>query len=259
MSRVDAPLYTETLAVAEVLQKRIARWSGPQWRLHGAALAAAATRLPVVVAIALRLPGERLAAQAEADRLLVTLNVRLALARAAALLPPGEAQALAARLQTAGRMLGGWRKRQRKKTPDGSGQGAGTASPVVGRGAAPPAVRAPRSGTGGAPASRSTSWASAWSAPPPELGARSRSLTSYASRSPRQASGRPVPSPAMAGRSRQVPGQNSTTPADAASDRLTSTVASPRHAARARSVTRRNVLGSGSNEPRRTRYPRASR
>ena len=67
------------------------------------------------IAVALSLPGERPSALAEADRRVAQLKVGLRVVEAAGGLSEGRARVLGESLVDIGRMIGGWRRRERSQ------------------------------------------------------------------------------------------------------------------------------------------------
>lgn len=125
MSRQDAPLYIRAHALARALHQRVGAWPDPQRALLGQALVAEAMALLCGVSLALAFPKSRPDHLEEADQALLRLRVQLRLAQDLGLLSEGAAAALHAELTDTGRMLGGWRKRERlrqKQQPSEEGR-----------------------------------------------------------------------------------------------------------------------------------------
>lgn len=77
----------------------------------------AGRELVVAIAIAISFPGRRAGAQAAADEEIVRLREGLRCARDLGVLEPRAARFALLELDGIGRMLGGWRKRTRRRAP----------------------------------------------------------------------------------------------------------------------------------------------
>jgi hypothetical protein len=115
MSQQNAPLYIMALDLAQQMAERHARWSPADQRRLGDALNQSAQELLVEISLALSFPEDRMEALRRADHLLVRQRVLLRLARNLGLSSPGGHLHLMLQLDEAGRMLGGWRKQERRR------------------------------------------------------------------------------------------------------------------------------------------------
>ncbi|MCB9765615.1 MAG: four helix bundle protein [Alphaproteobacteria bacterium] len=113
MSWRDAPLYVRCHDLARWLLERCAAPAMPA--APGDVLAGDVQVLLSAVSLALTFPAERAEHLARADRAAVRLRVTLRLARDLGGLSAGAHRYAAGELDQIGRMLGGWRKRWRKK------------------------------------------------------------------------------------------------------------------------------------------------
>lgn len=111
MTWKDAPLYVEAHDLARWVSERAGAWADRGGRHLAARVGDVACSLLEAVALALTFPVGRASHLAEADRAIVRLRVLLRLARELGYLSPGGLRFACERLQTAGRMVGGWRKR----------------------------------------------------------------------------------------------------------------------------------------------------
>lgn len=116
MSRQDAPLYIRSYDLACDLHRRVLSWPEATRALVGEPLASEARALVCAVALALAFPDQRAEHQRIADASLLRLRVQLRLAAALNLLTEGGADAAHDELTALGRMLGGWRKRELRRT-----------------------------------------------------------------------------------------------------------------------------------------------
>lgn len=110
MSWRAAPLYVVCHDVATWTLGRTGRWP-ERGRSVGLAVDAAVLELLEQVALALTFPATRQQHLRQADEALARLRVVLRLARDLDLLSPSGLRHVSSDLRTAGRMLGGWRKR----------------------------------------------------------------------------------------------------------------------------------------------------
>ncbi len=112
MSWRDAPLYVEAFDLARWVAERAGKWQHPP-------MAELATRsacdLLATVALALTFPRARHQHPGQADAGIVRLRMLLRLAQSLGLLSGGGLRYAAGRLQAIGRMVGGWRKRLRRR------------------------------------------------------------------------------------------------------------------------------------------------
>lgn len=111
MSWRDAPLYVETHDLALWVLQRAQGWPDREGGALASLTVSAACELVSTVALALTFPASRQHHLEQSDHAIVRLRELLRLARDLGLLSPGGLRFAAGRLDTAGRMLGGWRKR----------------------------------------------------------------------------------------------------------------------------------------------------
>ena len=109
MSWRDAPLYVESHDLARWLLERTSTWSNSS--VLGRRIGRTACELVESVALALTFPTRRAGHLEAADGALVRLRCLLRLAQESGQLSAGGLRYAAGRLQAAGRMVGGWRKR----------------------------------------------------------------------------------------------------------------------------------------------------
>ena len=112
MSWRDAPLYVEVHDLAVWTLDRAGAWKDRQGPALADRVAGVVCDLVTSVALALTFPATRYRHLEAADEAIVRLRTLLRLAQALGLLSPKGLRFAAGRLQAAGRMLGGWRKRQ---------------------------------------------------------------------------------------------------------------------------------------------------
>jgi len=105
----DAPLYVESHDLTRWLLERTATWSN--CNVLGKRVAQTACELVESVALALTFPARRAEHLEAADGALVRLRCLLRLAQESGQLSAGGLRYASGRLQAAGRMVGGWRKR----------------------------------------------------------------------------------------------------------------------------------------------------
>jgi hypothetical protein len=105
----DAPLYVESHDLARWLLERSSTWSNGS--VLGERVGRTACELVESVGLALTFPARRAEHLEAADGALVRLRCLLRLAQDSGQLSPGGLRYAAGRLQAAGRMVGGWRKR----------------------------------------------------------------------------------------------------------------------------------------------------
>ncbi len=115
MSVQDAPLYVLAHELARDLHERCGRWSELDRQRLGYALSETSRELLVAVALGLSFPATRPEHLQAADETLARLRVLLPLAHELGLLSAGARRHLARQALEAGRMLGGWRKRERRR------------------------------------------------------------------------------------------------------------------------------------------------
>lgn len=118
----DAPLYVETHDLARWVVERAGSWATRGDAPLGPLLTAAACDLVTAIALALTFPQDRPRHLEEADRAIVRLRILLRLARDTGLLSAGGLRFASGKLQVAGKMVGGWRRRaggseDRKQAP----------------------------------------------------------------------------------------------------------------------------------------------
>jgi hypothetical protein len=107
----DAPLYVEVHDLARWTLDQTGSWSDRGGAPLAALVTEAACDLLAAVSLALTFPDTRAADLAGADRAIVRLRVLLRLGRDLSLLSPGGLRFATGRLEAAGKMIGGWRKR----------------------------------------------------------------------------------------------------------------------------------------------------
>ncbi len=133
MSWRDAPLYIESHDLAVWVLGRCAGWSEPGLADLRSETSRSAIRLVEDVALALTFPAGRSRHLERADQGIVRLRIALRLARDLGALEDRQLRHASKQLRSAGRMLGGWRKRIDKDPP--------APSPGPEPGGAPPAAR----------------------------------------------------------------------------------------------------------------------
>lgn len=111
MTWSEAPLFVEVQDLARWVAERAAAWVDRGHAILAARVAGEACSMLESVALALTFPATRPGDLEQADRSLARLRVLLRLARDLGLLPASGLRFAAGRLQAAGRMIGGWRKR----------------------------------------------------------------------------------------------------------------------------------------------------
>lgn len=114
MSWRRAPLYVESHDLARWVLERASRWQGGRGHPLAPPATAAACELVGQVSLALTFPATRPAHLEAADHSIVRLRTLLRLARDLGLVSSGGLRYASGRLQAAGRMIGGWRKRVEK-------------------------------------------------------------------------------------------------------------------------------------------------
>ena len=112
MSWRNAPLYVEVHDLAVWTMDRTGTWRDRNAATLAERVAGAVCDLVTSVALGLTFPATRGRHLEAADEAIVRLRTLLRLAEALGLLSPRGLRFAAGRLQAAGRMLGGWRKRQ---------------------------------------------------------------------------------------------------------------------------------------------------
>lgn len=128
MSWQDAPLYVRSLDLCRDLLPRTSGWAASQSHL-AASVSNNALGLLDSISLALAFPEHRALHQQVADEHLLCLRVQLRLAEDLAVLGEGAAVALHSELTQIGRMLGGWRKRERRRLRRINSEGAGPPLP----------------------------------------------------------------------------------------------------------------------------------
>lgn len=113
MSQEHAPLYVRAHDVAVVMHALGGRWTTVAERCLGRALLRETHSLLTGVALGLSFPRERAAHQRQADEAIERLRVLLRVAEAGGLVRPGAARHIQDELVDMGKMMGGWRKRER--------------------------------------------------------------------------------------------------------------------------------------------------
>ena len=131
MTQREAPLYVEAHDLARWVIERADSW-GDRGGVLSVRVSDAACGLLEAVSLALTFPRGRARDLEEADRAMVRLRVLLRVAEELGLLSPSALRFACGRLQTAGRMVGGWRKRVEGVASHAGGNPA--AGPISGDG-----------------------------------------------------------------------------------------------------------------------------
>lgn len=122
MTKERAPLYVEALDLATWLTRELDAEPSSRSSLPGleSDLARVGRELLAAVGIALTFPDRRHEALRAADESLVRLRLGLELAAAVGRLAPRQVRYASARVDRAGRMVGGWRRALRRRKTQGT-------------------------------------------------------------------------------------------------------------------------------------------
>jgi len=113
MRATDAPLFVHAFDLARYLLERTARFPKNQRFVLAPRIQGAALDLVEEIAIALHEPEERPSRLRAADAALMRLRLAIRLARELELIRISQADHAAREIAAIGRMLGGWRRRER--------------------------------------------------------------------------------------------------------------------------------------------------
>ncbi len=117
MSWRDAPLYVEAFDLTRWVTERTTTW---QHQHLAQLVTSSACELVTAVSLALTFPETRTAHLEQADAGIVRLRTLLRLAQGLGLVSKGGLRYTTGRLEAIGRMVGGWRKRIRKRQKGGA-------------------------------------------------------------------------------------------------------------------------------------------